>query len=166
MVQGHRDDTKPSLGNSLGILQRVTCVMNYSQKIRKETNKDDKDILNEIRYAIDKIEAEDQIAIKPGKLHCTVSVFSVKSKSKTKMMAVQEALRQICNRYQGTKHDADAKVLHFKHYHKDNQPPVIISLTYISVESGCKIHFNGHAKNVTCHMCYMLHVTNVTCYKY
>ena len=24
----------------------------------------------------------------------------------------------------------------------------------------------GHAKNVTCHMCYMSHVTHVTCHKY
>ena len=28
------------------------------------------------------------------------------------------------------------------------------------------MQFNGHAKNVTCHMCYMSSVTHVTCHKY
>ena len=34
------------------------------------------------------------------------------------------------------------------------------------MESLYKIQFNGHDKNVACHMCYMSHVTHVTCHKY
>ena len=38
MIQECQDDNKPSLGNSLGILQRITRVMNYSQQAMKQTN--------------------------------------------------------------------------------------------------------------------------------
>ena len=37
-------------------------------------------------------------------------------------------------------------------------PPCVIVL-----ESLYKIQFNGHAKNATCHMCYMSCVTNISC---
>ena len=36
---------------------------------------------------------------------------------------------------------------------------------HIFLESLYKIQFNGHDKNVACHMCYMSHVTHVTCHK-
>ena len=32
---------------------------------------------------------------------------------------------------------------------------------YTFLESSCKIQFNGHDKYVTCHICYMLLVTNI-----
>ena len=34
------------------------------------------------------------------------------------------------------------------------------------LESSCKIQLIGYDKNVACDMCYMLHVTDVTCHKY
>ena len=37
---------------------------------------------------------------------------------------------------------------------------------HIFLESSCKIQFNGHGKNVACHMCYKSHVTHVTCHEY
>ena len=37
---------------------------------------------------------------------------------------------------------------------------------HIFLESSCKIQFNGHDKNVVCHMCYMSHVTHNTFHKY
>ena len=37
---------------------------------------------------------------------------------------------------------------------------------YIFLESSYQIQFNGNYKNITCHMCYMLHVIDVTCHKY
>ena len=39
-------------------------------------------------------------------------------------------------------------------------------MCYIFLESWWKIQFNGHAKNFTYHMCYMSHVTHLTCHKY
>ena len=39
-------------------------------------------------------------------------------------------------------------------------------MCHIFLESYYKIQFNGHDKNVACHMCYMSHVTHVTCHKY
>ena len=38
-------------------------------------------------------------------------------------------------------------------------------MCHIFLESSCKIQFNGHDKNVACHIFYMSHVTHVTCHK-
>ncbi len=39
-------------------------------------------------------------------------------------------------------------------------------MCYIFLECCYKIQFNGHINIVTCHMCYMSHIRNVTCHKY
>ena len=33
------------------------------------------------------------------------------------------------------------------------------------MESSCKIQFNSYDKNIACDICYMSHVTHVTCHK-